>query len=164
MTDLKQAAQQALEAWQDQQGMKRLCEAMEALGTALEAPEQATGKESLQVEQPEQEPVKRWPFVETPEQFSNRLFEAIREFSSILPAVRHVLIENPPMFTHPPRREWRGLTEEEVEYPHPPAKPPVYATSQNTKAVRDGFEMGGYEKEPGYLGWAPLPKRPEWMR
>lgn len=45
---------------------------------------------------------------------------------------------------------WQGLTEEEVEYPHPPAKPPVYATSQNTKAVRDGFVMGGYEKEPGY--------------
>jgi len=50
----------------------------------------------------------------------------------------------------PFRREWRGLTEEEIEYPHPPAKPPVYATSQNTKAVRDGFVMGGYEKEPGY--------------
>jgi hypothetical protein len=63
------------------------------------------------LEQPEQEPVKRWPFVETPEQFSNRLFEAIREFSSILPAVRHVLIENPPMFTHPPRREYGELLE-----------------------------------------------------
>lgn len=48
------------------------------------------------------------------------------------------------------RREWRSLSEKEVKYPHPPAKPPVYATSQNTKAVRDGFEMGGYEKEPGY--------------
>ena len=45
---------------------------------------------------PVQEPVKRWPFVETPEQFSNRLFEAIREFGQILPAVRNVLIENPP--------------------------------------------------------------------
>jgi len=54
------------------------------------------------------------------------------------------------LYTNPPRREWRGLTEDEVEYPHPPAKPPVYATSQNTKAVRDGFVMGGYEKEPGY--------------
>jgi hypothetical protein len=49
-----------------------------------------------------QEPVKRWPFVETPEQFSNRLFEAIREFGSILPAVRNVLIENPPLYTTPP--------------------------------------------------------------
>jgi hypothetical protein len=54
------------------------------------------------------------------------------------------------LYTDPPRREWRGLTDEDVEYPHPPAKPPVYATSQNTKAVRDGFVMGGYEKEPGY--------------
>jgi hypothetical protein len=50
----------------------------------------------------------------------------------------------------PQRKPWVGLTEEDIEYPHPPAKPPVYATSQNTKAVRDGFEMGGYEKEPGY--------------
>ncbi len=58
--------------------------------------------------------------------------------------------DDTPLYDHPPRREWRGLTEEEIEYPHPPAKPPVYATSQNTKAVRDGFVMGGYEKEPGY--------------
>ncbi len=88
-----------------------------------------------------QEPVKRWPFVETPEQFSNRLFEAIREFSSILPAVRHVLIENPPLNTTPPaapvqeltcvcgavwsgqelvetpaaQRKWVGLSEEEID-------------------------------------------------
>jgi hypothetical protein len=43
-----------------------------------------------------------------------------------------------------------GLTDEEVEYPYPPAKPPVYATAENTKSVRDGYEMGGYEIEPGY--------------
>jgi hypothetical protein len=38
MSDLRTAAQQALEAWQDQQGMKLLCEAMDALGAALELP------------------------------------------------------------------------------------------------------------------------------
>jgi hypothetical protein len=38
MSDLKKAAQQALEAWQDQQGMKLLCEAMDALGAALAEP------------------------------------------------------------------------------------------------------------------------------
>ncbi len=59
MSDLRTAAQQALEAWQDQQGMKRWCEAMDVLGTALEQPEQATCKESLQVEQPEQQPTWR---------------------------------------------------------------------------------------------------------
>jgi len=56
------------------------------------------------------------------------------------------------LYTTPPaaQREWQGLTDEEVEYPHPPAKPPVYATAKNTKSVRDGYEMGGYEIEPGY--------------
>ena len=56
-----------------------------------------------------------------------------------------------PAQTPPPR-----LSDEEVEYPHPPAKPPVYATAANTKSVRDGFEMGGYEKEPGYYSEAQL--------
>lgn len=46
--------------------------------------------------------------------------------------------------------EWVGLTDEEVEYPYPPAKQPLYATAENTKSVRDGYEMGGYEIEPGY--------------
>lgn len=49
-----------------------------------------------------------------------------------------------------PVREWVGLTDDEVEYPYPPAKPPVYATAKNTKSVRNGYEMSGYEKEPGY--------------
>ena len=35
MTDLRTAALRALEAWQDQKGMKLLCEAMDDLGTAL---------------------------------------------------------------------------------------------------------------------------------
>ena len=40
MTDLRQAAQQALDAWGDPMGMKDLCVAMDALRTALEQPEQ----------------------------------------------------------------------------------------------------------------------------
>ena len=40
MTDLRQAAQQALDAWDNPTGMKRLCVAMDALRTALEQPEQ----------------------------------------------------------------------------------------------------------------------------
>ena len=39
MTDLRTAALRALEAWQDQKGMKLLCEAMDDLGTALAQPE-----------------------------------------------------------------------------------------------------------------------------
>jgi hypothetical protein len=39
MTDLRTAALRVLEAWQDQKGMKLLCEAMDDLGTALSQPE-----------------------------------------------------------------------------------------------------------------------------
>ena len=39
MTDLRTAALRVLEAWQDQKGMKLLCEAMDDLGTALAQPE-----------------------------------------------------------------------------------------------------------------------------
>jgi hypothetical protein len=60
------------------------------------------------------------------------------------------------MLAAPPAQTPPRLGEDEVEYPHPPAKPPVYATAANTKAVRDGFEMGGYEKEPGYYSEAQL--------
>ncbi|WP_368640619.1 hypothetical protein ABRZ04_05400 [Castellaniella ginsengisoli] len=45
-----------------------------------------------------QEPVKRWPFVETPGEFTSRLKAALGEFHDLLPAVRFVLIENPPTF------------------------------------------------------------------
>lgn len=41
-------------------------------------------------------------------------------------------------------------THDEIELPPlpPPFKKAVYATSANTKSVRDGVEMSGYEKEP----------------
>lgn len=38
---------------------------------------------------------KRWPFVESPGEFTERLRTAIRQFGDLLPAVRNVLIENP---------------------------------------------------------------------
>lgn len=41
------------------------------------------------------EAVKRWPFVETPVQFADRLAEAMTWAPSLLSALRHVLIENP---------------------------------------------------------------------
>lgn len=46
-------------------------------------------------------PVKRWPFVETPGEFTSRLHKAWAEFGSLLPAVRHVLIEDPPKLAAP---------------------------------------------------------------
>jgi hypothetical protein len=42
------------------------------------------------------EPAKQWPFVETPGEFTQRLEAALLEFGALLPAVRNVLIENPP--------------------------------------------------------------------
>ena len=42
MDQLRTAAQQVMAAWQDQQGMKLLCEAMDALGVALEQAEQTS--------------------------------------------------------------------------------------------------------------------------
>ena len=44
-------------------------------------------------------PIKRWPFVESPGEFTERLSKAIGLFyGDLLAAVRHVLIENPPVF------------------------------------------------------------------
>jgi hypothetical protein len=40
----------------------------------------------------------------------------------------------------------------EVEMPEP-HKPPVYATSENTPAVRDGYAVGGYEIEEGLYSY-----------
>jgi hypothetical protein len=50
MTDLRTAALRVLEAWQDQKGMKLLCEAMDDLGAVLAQPK-PTVKESLMVPQ-----------------------------------------------------------------------------------------------------------------
>jgi hypothetical protein len=45
---------------------------------------------------------KRWPFVESPGQFTERLREAYVVFGDLLAAVRCVLIENPPTLVPPP--------------------------------------------------------------
>jgi hypothetical protein len=75
-------------------------------------------------------------------------WEQVRAFGHWQQGAIYAFGPTPP--TPQPQREWVGLDEGEVEYPHPPAKPPVYATARNTEAVRRGYEMGGYEKEPGY--------------
>ena len=52
-----------------------------------------------------------------------------------------------PLYTHPQPKPEPLNTDKWPEYPAPSVRP-VYATSANTKAVRDGFEVGGYEKTP----------------
>jgi hypothetical protein len=65
------------------------------------------------------EAVKRWPFVETPGQFADRLGAAIEAFDGgLLPAVRNVLIENPPALAVTPvavaaQPVAQGLTDDE---------------------------------------------------
>jgi hypothetical protein len=83
MTDLKDAARQALEALAEHGAayMHHEAEYRKAI-TALKAA----------LEQPEQEPV-AWMYVASHEP-RNRL--------------------KTPLYTHPPRREWRSLSEEEI--------------------------------------------------
>ena len=45
---------------------------------------------------------KRWPFLESPGEFTARLEAAIRSFGGLLPAVRNVLIEHPPTLVAAP--------------------------------------------------------------
>jgi len=95
MTTLREAAQQALEALeicavrQEHQwhGLQQVQIVKAALRAALE--------------QPEQEPV-AWQWLNT------------AHFRKKLPADAEPGAWNP-LYAHPPRREWRGLTEKEIE-------------------------------------------------
>jgi hypothetical protein len=94
MSDLRTAAQQALEAW----------EHINKYGFVLadyEGPmEQAITALKAALEQPEQEPV-AWM---TPGQDLHLNNSEGFRFSDWTP-----------LFTHPPRREWRSLSEEEIK-------------------------------------------------
>jgi hypothetical protein len=97
MTTLREAAQQALEALEELNGWQSL-----APPVASQAGRQAAINLRAALEQPEQEPV-AWRY-----QNSN--------------TEREYLVWNKgtggrnwtPLFTHPPRREWRSLSEEEI--------------------------------------------------
>jgi hypothetical protein len=170
MTDLRDAARQALELLKELQGgctdsddgtveaLTVWCpEVIENLEAALEQPEQATGKESLQVGQ--EEPEGGWQSAPSP-QVTQRIADMpmseyrrgvndgfklglregrikaedeMREQPEQEPVAWMVytqdgksvcVTDNPadfiewrsfPLYTHPPRREWRGLTEEEIQ-------------------------------------------------
>ena len=98
MTDLRTAAQQALEAW----------EYINKYGFVLadyEGPmEQAITALKAALEQPEQEPV-AWTTMPDADDW---MFVSGTE-KPPLPGEWH------PLYTHPPRREWRGLSEEEIK-------------------------------------------------
>jgi ribA/ribD-fused uncharacterized protein len=62
------------------------------------------------------EPVRRWPFVETPGEFAERLRATLHEFGELLPAVRYVLIEEPAALASAhPAREAQPLTDEHID-------------------------------------------------
>jgi hypothetical protein len=110
MSDLRTAAQQALEALEEATNYTG-CEAWSpsmtdeclAAATALKAA----------LEQPEQEPVawlKEWNSVGNARTGMRRVDltpESETWLANMFPTIT-------PLYTHPPRREWRGLTEEEI--------------------------------------------------
>jgi hypothetical protein len=98
--------------------LKVLKQALEKIATvnAMDYEYQQWAREALaKADLEKQEPVatKRWPFVETPGEFTDRLRWAFHEFGALLPAVRYVLIETPPTLTSPPQPR-KPLTEEQL--------------------------------------------------
>jgi hypothetical protein len=95
---LREAAQQALEA------LENIADEVfspynDPIGTAILALRAALG-------QPEQEPVLwRYRFKDDPDGWI---------LAGHDPTTVHSNIVAEPLYTHPPRREWRGLTEEEI--------------------------------------------------
>jgi hypothetical protein len=150
MTTLREAAQQALEALEGLSEPYHVLKAQDALKAALEQPEQATGKESLQVEQTE--PEGGWQSAPSP-QVTQRIADmpmseyrrgvndgfklGLREGRIKAEDEMREQPEQPeqepvawkdrtygnlhhqdfgnstPLDTHPPRREWRGLSKDE---------------------------------------------------
>ena len=97
MTDLRKAAEMALEAWDWDWSEPR----NEALRKRMEALRQALA-------QPEQEPV-AWGF--------RRIIDGV--ILDIKNSDEHEGYEETytvPLYTAPPKRDWVGLTDEEVEY------------------------------------------------
>jgi len=96
MSDLRAAAQQALEALE-------ICAVrQEHQWHGLQQVQIAKGSLRAALEQPEQEPV-AWQWLNT------------AHFRKKLPADAEPGAWNP-LYTHPPRREWRGLTDEQLLY------------------------------------------------
>ena len=137
MTDLRTAAQQALEALEfmaDEWGFTQKAnrperwQAIDALRSVLEQPERAqamrdagytrrpTLREMADSEQPEPW-VKSYcggkPNYTTPEPVSTWYGTDWPAHMQLMAQLAH-LEPGTDLYTHPPRREWRGLTEEEI--------------------------------------------------
>jgi len=135
MTDLRTAAQQALEALENGKRVRAgeggtkyqpplEDSAIAALRAALEQPEPmcvgCEGKPTLQnspcavcgkIAQQEQEPVARMHEDGSGRVINQRSYaEARRDGGASWSSVKNYTI---PLYTHPPRREWQSLTEEE---------------------------------------------------
>ena len=95
MADLRTAAQQALEALEETQRHRAYTQGIPDAITALKAA----------LEKPEQEPV---AYIHR----QGNHWEVSERFLSDDEKARGWTEE--PLYTHPPRREWRGLTEEEI--------------------------------------------------
>jgi hypothetical protein len=76
---------------------------------------------------------RRWPFAETPGEFTNRLASAYNAFGTLLAAVRYVLIEEPPTF-------------DAAASPPPPAEPALPELTD--EQIKQLF----YEASPGPEG------------
>ena len=81
-----------------------------------------------------QEPVRRWPFVESPGAFTERLRMAHAEFGDLLAAVRCVLIENPPTLA-PVAAQAQPQQSENQE-----------ALADTQRAIIEAAERRGYER------------------
>jgi hypothetical protein len=98
MTTLREAAQQALEALENShpkpynEDVRAHYEAITALRAALE--------------QPEQEPV---AWIDNSEHPKHRLYRQSVTEKRLYGPLR-------PLYAHPPRREWQGLTDEETKH------------------------------------------------
>jgi len=106
MTTLREAAQQALEAW----------EQINKYGFVLadyEGPmEQAIAALRAALEQPEQEPV---AYLYHDAQSAHDANPMLHSTLLVMATERRPECRNEtPLFTHPPRREWRGLKEWEI--------------------------------------------------
>ena len=133
MSDLKKAAQQALEALEEryvgalrdkamdalkaalaEEALQRLTDANQEIEAALEQPTRAqrqrdagytrrpTLREISALEQPEQEPVSTWYGTDWPAHM-----QLMAQLAHLEPGTD--------LYTHPPRREWRGLSPGELQ-------------------------------------------------
>lgn len=75
-------------------------------------------KEAMEPAPPKVQP-SPWPYVETPGEFAGRLQVALNDFNGdMVAAVRHVLIEKPPVVASTPSAGWRALGEPDPHGKH----------------------------------------------